>query len=76
MDDVNIKKQSIASANEVILLCGHSKFESIAFIHVEPLDCIDRIIVGKDLPGTIMGKLRKKGIAVELVSFYYSSMLH
>ena len=50
-DDTNIKKQYIKSGKEVILLCDHTKFQASAFINISQLDCIHRIIVGKELDG-------------------------
>lgn len=66
-EDTNIKKLYIQSGKEVILLCDHSKFESSAFINISQLDCIDRIIVGKELDPAYVERLEGLGITVELV---------
>ena len=66
-DDTNIKKQYIKSGKEVILLCDHTKFQASAFINISQLDCIHRIIVGKELDGEYVERLESMGIDVELV---------
>lgn len=66
-DDTNIKKQYIKSGKEVILLCDHTKFLASAFINISQLDCINRIIVGKELDEEYAEKLESMGIEIELV---------
>lgn len=66
-DDVNIKKLYMESAQEVILLCDHSKFDVNAFIRICGLSNISRIIVGKELSEESISKLQKQGILLELV---------
>ena len=66
-DDTNIKKQYIKSGKEVILLCDHTKFQASAFINISQLDCIHRIIVGKELDGEYVERLESMGIDMELV---------
>ncbi len=66
-EDTNIKKLYIKSGKEVILLCDHSKFHSSAFINISQLDCIDRIIVGRELDTAFVERLEALGITVELV---------
>ena len=66
-DDTNIKKQYIKSGKEVILLCDHTKFQASAFNNISQLDCINRIIVGRELDGEYVDRLESMGIEVELV---------
>jgi len=67
MHDINVKKQVVAGAKEVILLCDHSKFMSHALINLCRLDRIDRIIAGKELDPEIVERLRSIVKVVELV---------
>lgn len=61
------KKQYIKSGKEVILLCDHTKFQASAFINISQLDCINRIIVGRELDVEYVDRLESLGIEVELV---------
>ncbi len=67
MDDVSVKKMMIKIAKEVFLLCDHSKFDSRALINISRLENIHTIIVGKELSGDILEKLKQNGKNVELV---------
>nr|WP_289701843.1 hypothetical protein [Enterocloster clostridioformis] len=62
-----VKKQYIKSGKEVILLCDHTKFQASAFINISQLDCINRIIVGRELDVEYVDRLESLGIEVELV---------
>ena len=59
--------QYIKSGKEVILLCDHTKFRASAFINISQLDCINRIIVGRELDVEYVDRLESLGIEVELV---------
>jgi len=66
-DDVQIKKMIIEAANEVILMCDHSKFDMQAFIHIAPLKKVTRVITGRELSQDIVDKITSLGIEVEQV---------
>lgn len=66
-DDVKIKQMIMEAANEVILLCDHSKFDTQAFIHIAPLEKVSRIITGVELSPEITEQLTTMGIKVEKV---------
>ena len=65
--DINVKKQVVLNAKEVILLCDHSKFSSHALINLCKFDKIDRIIVGKELDSSIINRLETVVKTVEVV---------
>lgn len=67
MDDVNVKKIGMANALQTILLCDHSKFSSRALFSIGSLECIDIIIVGKELDPALVSLLRQLGKTLELV---------
>lgn len=67
-DDTNIKKQYIKSrAKRLFFSADHTKFQASAFINISQLDCIHRIIVGKELDGEYVERLESMGIDMELV---------
>lgn len=66
-DDVRVKQLLIEIADDVTLLCDHTKFESLAYISVAPLKGIRSVITGKELPDEIYDQLCEKGIHVERV---------
>lgn len=66
-DDISLKKMVLQCANEVILLCDHSKFEANAFVNIAGLDIASRIIVGNELSEHTLAKLRETGLIVEVV---------
>lgn len=65
-DDISLKKLMIKCANEVILLCDHSKFDANAFINIAPLDLVNRIIVGREISEPMLRRLKETGVTVEL----------
>ena len=67
IDDITVKRCILESADEVILLCDHSKLDIKIFINVAPLSAVDRIIIGKEADPAIIAKLRENGVAVEVV---------
>lgn len=67
MHDINVKKQVVSIAKEVVLLCDHSKFISHALINLCHLDRINHIIVGKELDPTIIDRLKAVVKIVEVV---------
>ena len=66
-DEVKVKQAMINASRETIVLCDHTKFESVAFIRVCQLSEIDRIITGKELDASICSQLKEAGIDVVLV---------
>ncbi|MCI8464403.1 MAG: DeoR/GlpR transcriptional regulator [Lachnospiraceae bacterium] len=67
LSEVNGKKGMIASARESILLCDHTKFDTVAFVSICPIIDIDKIITGKELDETKQAALHEYGIDVILV---------
>ena len=64
--ELPIKKLMIQSADQIILMCDHSKFETQAFLQVATLEEIDIIITGKELREDIHNKLLDMGVDVRL----------
>ena len=67
MDEVTSKRSMIKAAREVIVLCDHTKFSTIAFVTISDLSDVDRIITGKELNPKYVSQLRNLGIDVILV---------
>lgn len=67
VEEVQTKRRMVQAAKKVIVLCDHSKFESIAFVNICPLSDVDLIITGKEINPDILHNLREQGIQVETV---------
>lgn len=67
VEEVQTKRRMVQAAKKVIVLCDHSKFESIAFVNICPLTDIDLIITGKEIKPDILHNLREQGVQVETV---------
>ncbi|MCD8369156.1 MAG: DeoR/GlpR family DNA-binding transcription regulator [Clostridiales bacterium] len=66
-DDIGVKRQIIKSANEVILLCDHSKLDVKTFMSIAPLSSISRIIIGKEISDSSLAALENCGSVLEIV---------
>jgi len=66
-DDVGVKRQIIKSANEIILLCDHSKLNVKTFMSIAPVSAISRIIIGKEICKESADALANCGVEVEVV---------
>jgi DeoR/GlpR family transcriptional regulator of sugar metabolism len=67
IEEVQIKRKVVQAANEVIVLCDHSKFEQESFLNVCGFDDIDMIITGKELDEAIYKKYVDAGVHIVLV---------
>lgn len=67
VEEVPIKKLMIEAAKEVIVLCDHSKFESIAFLNICPINRVNRIITGKEINPEILNSIKEMDIEIETV---------
>jgi len=67
MEEVVIKKQMMDSAKEKIIICDHSKFESVAFLNLCALREIDLILTGKELKREFYEQFVDAGVNIELV---------
>lgn len=66
-DEVKTKRLMMAASNSVIVLCDHSKFETIAFMNICPLNRIDKIITGREVDPHTLKKLESLKIKVMVV---------
>ena len=67
MQEVTVKRSMIAAAREVIVLCDHTKFSSVAFVSICSLENVDRIITGRELDPAIVDRLESAGVSTMLV---------
>lgn len=67
LDEVAVKRSMLAAAREVIVLCDHTKFFSVAFVKIANLEEVDCIITGKEVDPSIVESLKSMGIDVVLV---------
>lgn len=66
-DEIALKRSIIETAKEVIVLCDHSKFKSVAFVNICPINVISRIITDDGLDPEVQRQFVENGIEVELV---------
>ena len=64
MEEMPTKRMMIQSARRIVVLCDHSKFESLAFVNICPLSSVDIVITGKETPPAILEQLKEQGITV------------
>lgn len=64
LDELRLKKYMVAAANEVTVLCDHTKFGHLALVNLcEPQE-VDRIITGIEAEGPLLAKIRELGVEV------------
>jgi len=66
LEEVGVKRRMLKAAREVIVLCDHTKFSSVAFIKIADLTEVDCIITGSELEASVVSELRTMGIEVVL----------
>lgn len=65
-EDVSINRLMMSASKQVIVLCDHTKFHSIAFTCLCPLNKVDVLITGKEARESDVESLRSQGIDVIL----------
>jgi DeoR/GlpR family transcriptional regulator of sugar metabolism len=65
-EEVSVKKLIMKAAREKIVVCDHSKFESIAFINLCAVSDVDMIITGREIDPDILEEFRNAGINIVL----------
>jgi DeoR/GlpR family transcriptional regulator of sugar metabolism len=69
LDDAQIIKAAISSAQQNIILADSSKLERITFAKVGKLSDVDRIITDQDAPPDLVEKLTKLGLDVIVAKY-------
>lgn len=64
IEEISSKRLMAEAAQRTIVLCDHSKFESLAFINICPLSAVDMIITGTEASPEIISKLEEQGVTV------------
>lgn len=67
MAEAEIKRAMLTAAKEKIIICDHTKFESVAFLNLCRVDNIDKIITGKEIDIKILASFLEAGVDVETV---------
>lgn len=65
--EVQTKRLMISAANEVIVLCDHSKFETRAFVTICRLYDVDMVITGRELDKKYYEEMKEMGVNITLV---------
>lgn len=66
IEEISVKKAMIKAAKKVVVLCDHTKFDTIAFINTCPLSDVDIIVTDSVTSCDVIDKLKEKGIEVLL----------
>lgn len=67
VEDIGIKRQLVSRiADEVILVCDHSKFNAHSLLKVCDLSDVDRIITGSELASDLAEQLSSSGVSFVL----------
>jgi len=67
VEEIQTKRLMIQASHEVIVLCDHSKFETVAFANICSFKDVDLIITGKEIDKTILEKLQELDVRVMTV---------
>lgn len=67
LDEVPSKRLMVQASQKVIVLCDHSKFESVAFVRICALTQVDLVITGQELRVDIRAKLEELGVKLLLI---------
>jgi DeoR/GlpR family transcriptional regulator of sugar metabolism len=65
--EVNCKKAFVDAADQVILLCDHTKFNKSSLVSVYPLKRVDLYISGKEMDSRTESTMRELGMNLMLV---------
>ncbi|MEA4893812.1 MAG: DeoR/GlpR family DNA-binding transcription regulator [Oscillospiraceae bacterium] len=64
VEEIPTKRLMIKAAQKVIVLCDHSKFESVAFVNICAIEQVDMIITGKEIRPEYLKQLEELGVQV------------
>lgn len=64
MEEIPTKRLMLQASQKTIVLCDHSKFESVAFVNICPLSQVDLIITGKEIAPQHLKRLKENNIKV------------
>ena len=64
MEEIPTKRLMLQASQRTIILCDHSKFESVAFVNICPLTQVDMIITGRETAPEHLKRLEEAGIKV------------
>ncbi len=66
-EDVAVNKLIIKAATQTVILCDHSKFDSIAFANICGLERIDVLITGREANPVYLDRLQELGVKTLVV---------
>ena len=64
VEEVQTKRLMMQAAKKTIVLCDHSKFESVAFVNICALSAIDLIITGKEINQDVYKQLIEQKVNI------------
>ncbi len=63
-DEVALKRCMIEAADQVVVVCDHTKFSGSAFVSVCSLSQVDIVVTDRELDPAIVRELEKRGVQV------------
>lgn len=67
VQEIATNKQMIKASHEVIVLCDHSKFNKVAFVHMCSFEDVDLLITDNEISQSTLDQLRELGVKVMTV---------
>ena len=67
IEEIPIKRLMLKASKKTIILCDHTKFETVAFIDICSFAQVDKIITGKEINSGILRKFKEQNIEIEVV---------
>lgn len=65
--EISTNKLMIKVSREVIVLCDHSKFNKVAFVHMCNFEEVDLLITDNEIDQNILSQLKERGVEVMTV---------
>lgn len=65
--EIRTNKLMLEGSHKSVILCDHSKFESVAFVNICKMTEVDLLITGKELDATYEKRLKELGVNYILV---------
>lgn len=65
--EIQTNKLIMQRAHQTVILCDHSKFESVAFVNICKLQDVDLLITGKELNPAYLHRLKELDVNVMIV---------
>ena len=65
--EIQTNRLMLKAAQQIIVLCGHSKFERVAFVNICKLEDIGLLITGREIGPKYLDQLKSRNVRVMAV---------